>query len=196
MFLCAQQDLQQPGLPRYSSVPACINTQLQARGHAPSTQAPALLRLSNGGSTGQIVPAGRQLPLRGVFLFVFVEAGLRGCMNSRACTLKLEPLAELCCVMLCVPRGVPRPCFCRGALPLPLIQVPPSTPFEVYDPHLDCWFSAASPLPGAVSLSKHALVANQQEGLIITLGGCITRSAAGRGGGGWCEQAQAHGCVC
>lgn len=56
-----------------------------------------------------------------------------------------------------------------------LLQVPPSTPFEVYDPHLDAWFSAAPPLTGAVSLSNHALVANQQEGLLIALGGCVTR---------------------
>lgn len=35
-------------------------------------------------------------------------------------------------------------------------------------------FSAASPIPGPVSLSEHALVANQQEGLLLALGGCLT----------------------
>jgi hypothetical protein len=63
------------------------------------------------------------------------------------------------------------------------LQVPPCTPFEVYDPHLDAWFSATPPLPGAgVSLSNHALVANQQEGLLITLGGCLTRCDIVRAG--------------
>jgi hypothetical protein len=37
-----------------------------------------------------------------------------------------------------------------------------------------CRFSAASPIPGPVSLSEHALVANQQEGLLLALGGCLT----------------------
>lgn len=54
------------------------------------------------------------------------------------------------------------------------LELAPSTPLEVYDPHLDCWFSAASPIPGPVSLSEHALVANQQEGLLLALGGCLT----------------------
>ena len=73
--------------------------------------------------------------------------------------------------MLCYAVPVPVPA------PVPVLcQVPPSMPFEVYDPHMDCWFSAAPPLPGGgVSLSNHALVANQQEGLLITLGGCLTR---------------------
>lgn len=77
------------------------------------------------------------------------------------------------------------------------LQVPPSMPFEVYDPHLDAWFSAAPPLPGAgVSLSNHALVANQQEGLLITLGGCLTRceTACIAGASNWqhCQQAPQH----
>ncbi|KAF6261254.1 hypothetical protein COO60DRAFT_1699945 [Scenedesmus sp. NREL 46B-D3] len=54
------------------------------------------------------------------------------------------------------------------------LELAPFTPLEVYDPHLDCWFSAASPIPGPVSLSEHALVANQQEGLLLLLGGCLT----------------------
>lgn len=62
------------------------------------------------------------------------------------------------------------------------LQVSPCTPFEVYDPHLDAWFSAAPPVTGPVSLSNHALVANQQEGLLITLGGCLTRCAAAGSG--------------
>jgi hypothetical protein len=42
------------------------------------------------------------------------------------------------------------------------LEVAPFTPFEVYDPHLDSWFSASSPVQGPVSLSEHALVSNQQ----------------------------------
>jgi hypothetical protein len=81
--------------------------------------------------------------------------------------------AELCCNC----GGLTAP-FWLGLTAL--LQVPPCTPFEVYDPHLDAWFSAAPPLPGAgVSLSNHALVANQQEGLLITLGGCLTRCEIG-----------------
>jgi len=45
----------------------------------------------------------------------------------------------------------------------------------VYDPHLDCWFNAAPPVSGPVSLFNHALVANQQEGLLVTMGGCLMR---------------------
>lgn len=61
----------------------------------------------------------------------------------------------------------------RGLTVVP--QVPASTPFEVYDPHLDCWFSAAPPVSGPVSLFNHALVANQQEGLLVTMGGSLMR---------------------
>lgn len=88
----------------------------------------------------------------------------------------------------CVAFAAPAELYCScGGLTAPfwlgltaLLQVPPCTPFEVYDPHLDAWFSAAPPLSGAgVSLSNHALVANQQEGLLITLGGCLTRCEVG-----------------
>lgn len=41
-------------------------------------------------------------------------------------------------------------------------------------PALYSRFSAASPIPGPVSLSEHALVANQQEGMLLALGGCLT----------------------
>lgn len=48
-------------------------------------------------------------------------------------------------------------------------------PFHVYRPQLNAWFSAASPLPDAEEhpgwLSQHCLVTNQQEGMLLALGG-------------------------
>lgn len=54
------------------------------------------------------------------------------------------------------------------------LEVSPCTPLEVYDPHLDSWFTTRSPVSGAYSLSEHTLVANQQEGMLLALGGSLT----------------------
>jgi hypothetical protein len=79
VLLCAQQDLQQPGLPRHSSVPEGLNTGRAAGGNAAAAQAPALLRQRAGGSTGQAVPAGGQLPPGGGWGgWLWVGAGLFG----------------------------------------------------------------------------------------------------------------------
>ncbi|WIA13248.1 hypothetical protein OEZ85_006838 [Tetradesmus obliquus] len=44
---------------------------------------------------------------------------------------------------------------------------------EVYDPHIDSWFSTGAMLPGKGQLQGHCMVTNQHEGLLLALGGCL-----------------------
>ncbi|KAF8058032.1 Beta-scruin [Scenedesmus sp. PABB004] len=56
----------------------------------------------------------------------------------------------------------------------------PCCPLEVYDPSLDAWFTARSPVAGPMAaLAGHALVANAEEGVLIALGGVITATSSG-----------------
>lgn len=85
--------------------------------------------------------------------------------NAHSCTPLFPPLL----LRLYLPQG--KLYLLGGGCNL---QVSPATPLEVYDPHIDAWFTCGSPLPGAVTLSEHALVANATEGLLLAFGGDVT----------------------